>query len=111
MTAKTLMVDRGAVPKEKLDPGHARGAAMSPGETQVTGVWRVPDPPGLFHAGARHRAIASGMPATWPAIAAADHLALSAPVVIEADATPNPGGWPRAARPWSVSATSICPMP
>jgi len=29
------------------------------------------------------------------AIAAADHLTLSAPVVIEADAAPNPGGWPR----------------
>ena len=26
---------------------------------------------------------------------AADHLTLAAPVVIEADATPNPGGWPK----------------
>jgi surfeit locus 1 family protein len=29
------------------------------------------------------------------AISAADHLALAAPVVIEADSTPNPGGWPK----------------
>jgi surfeit locus 1 family protein len=28
-------------------------------------------------------------------IAATDHLTLAAPVVIEADATPNSGGWPR----------------
>ena len=28
-------------------------------------------------------------------IAAADHVALAAPVVVEADAAPNPGGWPR----------------
>ena len=28
-------------------------------------------------------------------MAAADGLHLAAPVVIEADATPNPGGWPK----------------
>ena len=29
------------------------------------------------------------------AIAAADGVTLRAPVVVEADATPNPGGWPK----------------
>ena len=28
-------------------------------------------------------------------IAAADHIALSDQVLVEADATPNPGGWPK----------------
>ncbi len=44
---KTLMVDRGAVPKEKLDPA-TRAAGNAGGETAVTGVWRAPDAPGLF---------------------------------------------------------------
>ena len=29
------------------------------------------------------------------AIAAVDHVSLAVPVLIEADATPNPGGWPK----------------
>jgi surfeit locus 1 family protein len=90
---KTLMVDRGAVPKEMLDPAtRARGDAA--GDVQVTGVWRAPDAPGFFTPAPdiAHR--------IWYArdlgtIAAANHLVLSAPVVIEADATPNPGGWPK----------------
>ncbi len=90
---RTLMVDRGMVTKERLDPA-SRVAGNVPGETQVTGVWRLPDAPGLFtpRADPAHR--------IWyardlAAIAAADRLTLAAPVVIEADATPNPGGWPR----------------
>jgi surfeit locus 1 family protein len=90
---KVLMVDRGGVPKEKLDPA-TRAAGNIEGDVQVTGVWRVPDPPGAFTPppDAAHR--------IWfardlAAIAAADHLSLTAPVVIEADAAPNPGGWPR----------------
>jgi surfeit locus 1 family protein len=88
-----LMVDRGEVPKEKLDPA-TRAAGNVEGEVHVTGVWRVPDPPGAFTPppDAGHR--------IWfardlAAISAADHLSLAAPVVIEADAAPNPGGWPR----------------
>jgi surfeit locus 1 family protein len=90
---KVLMVDRGEVPKEKLDPA-TRAAGNRAGEVQVTGVWRAPDAPGAFTPppDAAHR--------IWyardlAAIAAADHLSLSAPVVVEADAAPNPGGWPR----------------
>jgi surfeit locus 1 family protein len=90
---RTLMVDRGAVPKDLLDPA-SRAAGNAQGETQVTGVWRTPDAPGAFTPApdTAHR--------TWysrdlAGIAAADHLRLAAPVVVEADATPNPGGWPR----------------
>ena len=90
---KLLMVDRGEVPKDKLDPATRAGGNIA-GETQITGVWRAPDAPGLFtpppDVGNR----------IWyardlAAIAAADGLTLSAPVVIEADASPNPGGWPK----------------
>jgi len=90
---KLLMVDRGEVPKDKLDPA-TRAQGNPAGEVQITGVWRAPDAPGLFtpppDVGKR----------IWyardlAAIAAADGLTLSAPVVIEADASPNPGGWPK----------------
>ena len=90
---KVLIIDRGEVPKDLLDPA-TRAAGNPQGEVRVTGVWREPDAPGLFTPApdTRHR--------VWFArdltgIAAADNLALSAPVVIEADASPNPGGWPK----------------
>lgn len=86
-----LMVDRGVVPGDRLAPSrHDRGAH----QTRVTGVWRQPDGSGFFTPPPdRGRRI-------WyardlAAIAAADHLALATPSLIEADATPNPGGWPK----------------
>jgi surfeit locus 1 family protein len=89
---RTLMVDRGEIPKDRLNPA-SRAAGNPPGETLVTGVWRTPDAPGSFTPAPdiAHR--------TWYArdlagIAAADHLRLAAPVVVEADASPNPGGFP-----------------
>ena len=93
---KVLVVDRGEVPKEKLDPA-SRAAGNVEGDVQVTGVWRVPDPPGAFTPPpdtARRIWFARDL----AAIAAADHLSLAAPVVIEADAAANPGGWPRGGR-------------
>ena len=92
-SGKTLMVDRGAVPKEKLDPA-SRAAGNVAGEVAVTGVWRAPDAPGLF------------TPApdlskrVWYArdlagMAAADRITLSQAALVEADATPNPGGLPK----------------
>jgi len=90
---KTLMVDRGAVPKEKLDPA-SRAAGNLAGETTVTGVWRAPDAPGLFTPAPdiAHRVWYSR---DLAGIAAADHITLSNPVLIEADASPNPGGLPK----------------
>src|SRR6478672_5357954 len=81
---RILMVDRGAVPQDRLDPA-TRAAGNVEGETKVTGVWRVPDPPGAFTPKPDPRK------RIWYArdlsgIAAADSLTLAAPVVIEADA-------------------------
>jgi surfeit locus 1 family protein len=93
---KVLMIDRGEVPKDKLNPA-IRAAGNVAGAMQVTGVWRVPDAPGAFTPppdAAKRIWYARDL----AAIAVADHLALAAPVVIEADATPNPGGWPRGGR-------------
>lgn len=88
---RTMLVDRGYVPKDKLDPA----TRVAPeGETRVVGVWRVPDAPGAFTPAAdlAHR--------IWYArdlagIAAADRITLAAPVLIEAGPAPNPGGWPK----------------
>ena len=90
---KVLVVDRGEVSKEKLDPA-TRAAGNAAGEARVTGVWRVPDPPGAFTP-PPDTARRIWFSRDLAAIAAADHLTLAAPVVIEADAAPNPGGWPR----------------
>jgi surfeit locus 1 family protein len=91
--AGTLLVDRGIVPPA-LQSAPTRKAGEIDGLTRITGVWRVPDRGGPFtpppDLGKR----------VWysrdvKAIARADGVALAAPVILEADSTPNPGGWPR----------------
>lgn len=90
---RTLLVDRGIVPDERRDPATRRSGQPS-GLTHVVAVWRTPDPPGAFTpAPDLKRRI-------WfsrdvEGIAKADGIALAAPVILEADATPNPGGWPK----------------
>ena len=88
---RTMLVDRGFVPKERLDP---KTRTPVEGDTRLVGVWRVPDAPGAFTPAPdmAHR--------IWYArdvesIAATDQIRLAAPVLIEADAAPNPGGWPK----------------
>lgn len=90
---RTLLIDRGIVSDALRDPGRRR-AGQVPGVQHVVGVWRVPDPPGFFtpkpdltHRNWYSRDVAS--------IAAADQVKLTAPVIVEADAAPNPGGWPQ----------------
>jgi surfeit locus 1 family protein len=90
---RVLMVDRGAVPEDRLNPA-TRAAGNVQGETHVTGVWRAPDPPGLFTP-APNLAKRLWFSRDVRAIAATDRLTLAAPVVVEADAAPNPGGLPR----------------
>ena len=87
---RVLMVDRGEIPQEKLPPQSRMPVA---GEIRLVGVWRVPDAPGAFAQAdpARHVWYARDL----AGIAAADGVRLAAPVVIEADASPNPGGWPK----------------
>jgi surfeit locus 1 family protein len=90
---RALLVDRGIVPERLRDP-RTRPAGELSGEQHIVGVWRAPDAPGLF------------TPAPNPAkriwygrdvagIAHADRVKLAAPVIVEADAAPNPGGWPK----------------
>jgi len=88
-----LMVDRGYVPSTLLDP-KTRVAGEIEGTRQIVGVWRMPDAPGPFtpppDLGKR----------VWyarevTAMARLSDVRLAAPVIVEADAAPNPGGWPK----------------
>jgi len=90
---QVALVDRGIVPRDLLDRS-TRSRGLIDGHSVIVGVWRVPDPAGLFTPKpdlARRiwysRDVAG--------IARADNVRLAAPVVVEADATPNPGGWPK----------------
>jgi surfeit locus 1 family protein len=90
---RTFLVDRGIVPKEKLDPATRRAGQLD-GGVHIVGIWRTPDPAGAFTPAPdlAHRIWYSR---DVTAIAKADRVTLAAPVVIEADAAPNPGGWPK----------------
>jgi surfeit locus 1 family protein len=89
----TLIVDRGIVPPTLVDPTMRRQGLID-GLTRVVGVWRTPDAPGFFTPPPdRARRI-------WYArdigdIARSDGVQTAAPVVVEADTRPNPGGWPK----------------
>lgn len=88
-----VMVDRGEVPKDRLDPA-TRAAGNPPGPVAVTGVWRRPDPRGFFTP-PPDRAHRIWYARDLAGIAGAEGITLLAPELVEADATPNPGGFPK----------------
>src|ERR1043166_3276492 len=90
---RVLLVDRGYVP-ERLRASSRRAAGNVTGEQRVTGVWRIPDLPGLFTP-APNLAKRVWYARDVNGIARADHVKLAAPVIVEANGTPNPGGWPK----------------
>jgi surfeit locus 1 family protein len=81
------------VPAEKLDPG-TRQTGNVGGTATATGVWRTPDAPNAFTP-APDRAHRIWYARDLADMAKADGIKLLAPVVVEADATPNPGGLPK----------------
>lgn len=89
----TVVVNRGFVRTELRDPA-TRAAGEVAGRQTVTGLLRNPE--------ARPRFVPPNEPAReeWfvrdlGAMAAARGLGPVAPFYVDADATPNPGGWPR----------------
>ena len=88
---RVLLVDRGFIPTTLRDP---RTRAEPEGRRLVFGIWRKPDRPGPF-APAPDLAHRVWYARDLAGIAKADGIALAAPVLVEADATPNPGGWPK----------------
>jgi surfeit locus 1 family protein len=88
-----VMVNRGFVPTDLRDPAKRPQGQLS-GEVTVTGLVRAPEERNPF--------TPADDPArnTWfardpQAIARAHSLSQVAPFYVEADATPNPGGWPK----------------
>jgi surfeit locus 1 family protein len=92
---RVVFVNRGFVPTELKDPSR-RAAGQPAGSVRVAGLLRVPPDrkPGWFVPDNRAD-INYWFWVDLPAIGAAAGLANVAPFYVDADATPNPGGWPK----------------
>ncbi|MGD0142793.1 MAG: SURF1 family protein [Rhizomicrobium sp.] len=90
---RVFLVDRGLVPPVLRAPGTRRAGELE-GERHIAGIWRTPDAPGVFTPAPDlpHRIWYSR---DLKGIAKTDGIVPAAPVIIEADAAPNPGGWPQ----------------
>lgn len=89
----TVLINRGFVPSGRRDPAVRADGQVEEPQT-VTGLLRITEPKGGFlrandPAGDRWRS------RDVAAIAARRDLMTVAPYFIDADASPNPGGWPR----------------
>nr|WP_246717607.1 SURF1 family protein [Microvirga flocculans] len=92
-TGAIVMVNRGFVPADLRDPARRTDSQPS-GEVTVTGLVRAPETRNPFTPNddpARNQWFARDP----RGIAAAHGLERVAPFLIDADASPNPGGWPR----------------
>lgn len=90
----TVLINRGFVPSERQKPTD-RAAGQVEGETTVVGLLRLTEPDGGFLR-ANDAASDRWYSRDVAGIAKARELAGPvAPYFIDADATPNPGGWPR----------------
>lgn len=90
----TVLINRGFVPSERQKPAY-RAAGQVEGETTVVGLLRLTEPDGGF---LRANDPASDRWFSRDVAGIAKARELSGPVApyfIDADATPNPGGWPR----------------
>jgi len=86
----TVLVNRGFVPPERRDPASRRAGR---GPVTVTGLLRVSEPGGAFLR-ANDSAAGRWYSRDVAAIAKARALGEVAPFFIDADAAPNPGGYP-----------------
>jgi surfeit locus 1 family protein len=88
---EAVLIDRGFVPDELRDP-QRRKEGQAEGEVVLTGVVRLPQRGGLFTP-APNRQTHLWFARDVAAISQAAGVAV-VPVLVEVDATPNPGGWP-----------------
>ena len=92
-SSAVILVDRGSVPQELTDPAKRLPGQLE-GERAIVGVLRKPDAPNVFTPPADkvRRVTYTRDPKT---VAATFGLKPLLPMFLEADATPNPGGWPK----------------
>ncbi len=88
-----VMINRGFVPTELRDPAK-RAAAQTTGEVTVTGMLRNPEARGLF-VPANDLGRDDWFVRDLGSMATGRSLRRLAPFYVDADSTPNPGGWPR----------------
>lgn len=87
-----LLVNRGFVPKDRRD-AKARAAGNVAGSVTVTGLLRVTEPKGAFLR-SNDAAAERWFSRDVAAIAKVRGLDNAAPYFVDADAAPNPGGYP-----------------
>jgi surfeit locus 1 family protein len=94
---RNVFVNRGFIPAELKDPAR-RSDGQIAGTVKVHGLLRLPTTakPAWFLPDNRAD-LNYWFWVDLPAMAAADRLESVAPFYIDADATPNPGGWPKGA--------------
>ncbi|MFE1600386.1 SURF1 family protein [Methylobacterium sp. ID0610] len=88
-----VLINRGFVPTELRNPADRQAGEVA-GSVTVTGMLRASEARGMF-VPAPDPKRGEWFNRDIPGIAAASGLDAVAPYLIEADATPNPGGWPR----------------
>jgi surfeit locus 1 family protein len=89
-----LLVDRGYVPEDKKLPA-TRSAGEPQGEVTITGLLRLaPKAKPHWFLPANNAERNYWFWVDIPAMAAAAHLDRVLPFYVDADKTPNPGGWP-----------------
>lgn len=89
----SVLINRGFVPADQAALA-SRRAGLIEGPATVTGLLRMSEPHGGFLR-ANQPAAGRWFSRDVAAIARADGLSRAAPYFIDADATPNAGGWPR----------------
>ncbi len=89
-----VFINRGFVPIDRQDP-KTRTAGNTDAEVAVTGLLRMPETKGWLFSQPNDPAHDRWYRRDIAAIAASRRLGPVAPYFIDADATPNPGGWPK----------------
>ncbi len=89
----TVMINRGFVPTDLRDP-RRRTDGQAEGRVEVTGLVRAPERRGAF-VPENDPAKAEWFVRDLGQMAEAARLEHAAPFYVDADAAPNPGGWPR----------------
>ncbi len=89
-----VYINRGFVPMDRKAPS-TRAAGQGDGAVTVTGLLRLPEPRGWLFSQANDPAHDAWYHRDIAGMAASRHLGAVAPYFIDADATANPGGWPR----------------
>lgn len=89
-----VYINRGFVPMDRRAPA-TRPEAQADGEVTITGLLRMPENKGWFLQQANDPAHDAWYRRDIAAIAQSRRVGVVAPYFVDADAKPNPGGWPK----------------